>query len=79
MRGTDSPALAQDSAPQPHTSFAQAVAEGMVFPGYPHLAELAQRAEYRPMVEVIATEATREWVTFRARGTARKQDRIAAL
>lgn len=79
VRGTANPALAQDSAPQPHTSFAQAVAEGMVFPGYPHLAELAQRAEYRHMVEVIATEATREWITFRARGTACKQARIAAL
>ncbi|WP_244463407.1 DUF1073 domain-containing protein [Acetobacter orleanensis] len=57
----------------------QAVAEGVAFPGYPRLAEMSQRAEYRHMVEVIAAEATREWITFRARGTADKKQRLADL
>lgn len=85
VRGTAA-ALAHDSAATaPQVPFGSAagyrtaVAEGVVFPGYPHLADLAQRAEYRHMVEVIATEATREWITFRARGTTNKQDRIAQL
>lgn len=39
-------------------------AEGMIFPGYPYLAELAQRAEYRRGAEIIATELTREWITL---------------
>lgn len=82
VRGTAATPLACDAAASPvvsQTAFHTAIAEGMVFPGYPHLAELAQRAEYRHMVEVIATEATREWITFRARGTACKQARLAAL
>lgn len=37
-------------------------AEGTTFLGYPYLAELAQRAEYRNAVEKIATEMTRKWI-----------------
>jgi hypothetical protein len=39
-------------------------AEGLVFLGYPYLAELAQRPEYRTMAETIADDATREWISF---------------
>ena len=34
--------------------------EGLFFPGYPYLAELAQRPEYRNIVETIAEEMTRK-------------------
>jgi phage-related protein (TIGR01555 family) len=37
---------------------------GLGFPGYPYLAELAQRSEYRSPTETIAQEMTREWVNL---------------
>jgi uncharacterized protein len=43
-----------------------AVREG--FLGYPFLAELALLAEYRNIVEVIATECTRRWIKIQATG-----------
>lgn len=83
VRGDNRTHLAFDSAAssQPATQawLRNAAGEGTVFPGYPHLAELAQRAEYRHMVEVIATEATREWIVFRTRGATTKQARIAEI
>ncbi|MDI2091672.1 DUF1073 domain-containing protein [Commensalibacter oyaizuii] len=39
--------------------------EGIGFPGYPYLAQLSLRGEYRMIVETRAEEATREWITFR--------------
>lgn len=36
--------------------------EGLGFLGYPYLAELAQRPEYRMVVETIARDATRKWI-----------------
>ena len=39
-----------------------AYAEGLEFLGYPALAQMAQRPEYRRIVEVTATEMTRRWV-----------------
>jgi phage-related protein (TIGR01555 family) len=39
-----------------------AFTEGLEFLGYPYLAELAQRPEYRRIVEIIAQEATRKWI-----------------
>lgn len=42
--------------------------EGLLFLGYPYLAELAQRPEYRVMSETIATEMTRKWIRFEATG-----------
>lgn len=38
---------------------------GMGFPGYPYLAELAQRSEYRAPIETIANEMTREWIKLK--------------
>lgn len=35
---------------------------GMAFPGYPYLAELAQRPEYRKMSSIIAEEMVRKWI-----------------
>lgn len=56
-----------------------AASEGTAFLGYPYLASLAQRAEYRKIVEVIATEMTRKWVRFTAEGEEDKSDRIKAV
>lgn len=39
-----------------------AFTEGLEFLGYPYLAELAQRPEYRRIVETIAQEMTRKWI-----------------
>ena len=54
------------------------------FMGYPYLAELAQRPEYRKISEVIATEATRKWVKIGTNDSERsnvraKRDKIAAI
>ncbi len=51
----------------------QVFAEGLAFPGYPYLAELAQRPEYRTFSETIATEMTRKWIDFSGKGTAHQQ------
>ncbi|MFT8482699.1 MAG: DUF1073 domain-containing protein [Gluconobacter cerinus] len=40
--------------------------DGLAFLGYPQLAQMAQRAEFRKPCEVIAREATREWVEIRS-------------
>jgi phage-related protein (TIGR01555 family) len=42
--------------------------EGLRFMGYPYLAELTQRPEYRKMSETIAEEMTRKWVDLYAPG-----------
>ncbi len=57
-----------------------AVAEGVTFLGYPFLAELAQRPEYRVISETIATEMTRKWIKLEAEGDqGAKADRIKQL
>lgn len=40
--------------------------EGIGFPGYPYLAQLSLRGEYRMVVETRAEEATRQWITFKS-------------
>lgn len=42
--------------------YGYAFTEGLEFLGYPYLAELAQRPEYRRIVEIIAQEMTRKWI-----------------
>jgi phage-related protein (TIGR01555 family) len=39
------------------------------FPGYPHLAFLATRAEYRAMSGALSKEMTREWITLNSSET----------
>src|SRR5487761_326580 len=39
------------------------------FPGYPYLMLLALRAEYRNMATALATELTRQWITFNSTDT----------
>lgn len=59
-------------------------AQGLAFPGYPFLAELAQRPEYRTFSETIAREMTRKWIKFRGKAAKKgepdeKADKIAEL
>lgn len=52
---------------------------GQGFPGYPLLAELTQRSEYRSPSETMAKEMTRRWIRLRAHGDgdlSEKLDRI---
>lgn len=56
-----------------------AIQQGMTFLGYPLLAEMAQRPEYRRVSEIIATECTREWIEFKGRGGEDKTKKIADL
>lgn len=82
---TSDAGIAQDSDLATLSSWAvagyqqYAASEGTAFLGYPYLASLAQRAEYRKIVEVIATEMTRKWVRFTAEGEEDKSDRIKAV
>lgn len=54
--------------------------EGIGFLGYPYLAELTQRAEYRMISEIRAEEMTRKWIELTYDGSDKKgQDRIKEL
>lgn len=44
------------------------VEQGLAFKGYPTLAAMMLRAEFRKPVEIIAREATRAWIRFRCNG-----------
>ena len=61
------------------TSFHGLFAEGIGFFGYPYLAELAQRAEYRRASEIIAEEMTRKWIKIKAAGEDDKSEKVAQL
>lgn len=54
-------------------------AEGIGFLGYPYLAELSQRSEYKQPCEIIAEEMTRKWIVIKANGDDDKSDRINDL
>ena len=53
--------------------------EGIGFMGYPYLAELTQRPEYRRPSEVIAEEMTRKWLKLKAVSNEDKQVKIDEL
>ena len=79
-------ALAQDSAAiAPYSGWAAAsyqqglFGEGLFFLGYAYLSELAQRPEYRKIVETIATEMTRRWIKLSGKGDEDKTEKIAAI
>jgi uncharacterized protein len=44
--------------------FSNFASEGLLFVGYPYLAELAQRPEYRLLSEIRAEESTRKWIKY---------------
>ena len=58
-------------------------AESLVWLGYPFLAELSQRAEYRMMSETIAKEMTRRWIELESTGEksalGSKEDKIKRI
>jgi hypothetical protein len=55
------------------------VLEGQTFLGYPYLAELAQRPEYRRPTEIIAQEMTREWIRMATVGDEDKSEKIKEI
>jgi len=58
--------IAMDSAPGQEAAISYALQsqthEGLGFLGYPYLAELSQRAEYRHVAAIWAEYATRKWI-----------------
>src|SRR4051812_9574886 len=46
-----------------------AFTDGLQWLGYPYLAELAQRPEYRRISETIAKEMTRKWIRIQSTGS----------
>lgn len=75
-KGTKAPALAQDDGAY---TYAQALIGGCDsafytgFPGYPYLAQLTTRAEFRAFASALSTELTREWITLTSSETASDQ------
>jgi phage-related protein (TIGR01555 family) len=68
--------MAMDNALQQNTQWAaqawmaggllsDVVSEGLLFLGYPYLAQLAQRPEFRLIAEIRAEEMVRQWTEFR--------------
>lgn len=79
----ESSAVAMDYAPGVY-QFAQqcqgASFDG--FPGYPYLANLATRAEYRAFASAMSTELTRKWIELKAKNEGDKkikEERITQL
>lgn len=60
-------------------AYNSAFQEGTTFLGYAYLSELAQRAEYRVMSEIIGSEMTREWIELKATGDDKKDEKIKEL
>lgn len=53
--------------------------ENLNWLGYPFLAELSQRAEYRQITETLAKEATRKWIRVIATGDGDKSEKVARI
>jgi uncharacterized protein len=53
--------------------------EGLEFFGFPYLAELTQRAEYRRPAEIIAKAMTMKWIKIQATGEVDKSDKIKEI
>lgn len=53
--------------------------EGLFFPGYPYLAELSQRPEYRHIAETYTQQMTRKWIKLNAKGDDDLSDKIEKL
>ena len=72
--------MALDSAAMtPFYAYANIACHGRGFPGYPFLAELTTRSEYRAPSEAIAEEMTRKWGKVVSRGGDDKSDMIAEI
>lgn len=73
VRGAGAAALAMDEGLGAYASaqygmVSSFVEQGLAFKGYPTLAAMMLRAEFRKPVEIIAREATRAWIRFRCNG-----------
>ncbi|KAG1246122.1 hypothetical protein G6F68_014776 [Rhizopus microsporus] len=71
--------LAMDSAMAPTYAYVSEAYAGMGFIGYPYLAELSQRPEYRKMSDVIAKEMTRKWIKLETSGDDDKTEKLQLL
>lgn len=72
-------ATAQSMEWAAQSTIASAFSEGLMFMGYPYLAQLTQRPEYRRAAEIIATEMTRKWIKLQVRGEENKDEKISKL
>ena len=83
VRPSDNPKLAMDDAGNfgPIMAWAGQFSWGerLGFMGYPYLAELTQRPEYRKLSEIIAEEMTRKWIKLEATGDEDKSKKIKRL
>ncbi len=68
--------LAMDATPY---DYLNTIGFSGAFPGYPYLADLSQRPEYRKMTGTIADEMVRKWVELKTVGDDDKADKIEAL
>lgn len=71
--------LAMDEAMNPVYAYVSEAYAGMGFIGYPYLAELSQRPEYRKMSDVIAKEMTRKWIKLEVKGEDNKSDKLEVI
>ena len=75
--------LACDSACGPAYAWASTLqsvfAEGLGFLGYPYLAELTQRPEYRRPAEILAKEMTRKWIRLQSTGDEDRSEKLAKI
>lgn len=51
----------------------------LYFPGYPYLAMLTQRSEFRQPVETHAKDMTREWIEFKSTAKSDKSKKISEI
>ena len=54
-------------------------ADGLAFPGYPTLAQMTQRAEYRRPSEILAKHMTRKWIRLQSKGDEDKTEKIGQI
>lgn len=74
------PFMALDSAMvSPTYAWANQYCSAVGFPGYPYLAELALRSEYRSPAETTAKEMTRRWLKLKSASAGDKKDKIEVL
>ena len=71
--------LAMDATPYGSPDFAGMTTGQSGFPGYPYLAQLTQRPEFRKMVDVFSKEMTRKWITLTSVGEGDKSEKIAII
>lgn len=71
-------AMAQDNAAFCH-AFLNGAMQGTGFKGYAALAELSQLSEYRSPTETLATEMTRQWISFKSTGAENRSEQLQAI